>query len=136
MYKPLHDSLIIKVSGIDGIGLFAKKYIPKETPLGISHLKINNMLIRTPLGGFINHSDTPNCMKNKFFITNADNIKIKHDYIRYDLITLKDIQGGEELTVKYTFYNIKKKEIQTPSEKSQDELEPIGNINAPMMELE
>jgi len=136
MYKPLHDSLIIKVSGIDGIGLFAKKYIPKETTLGISHLKINNMLIRTPLGGFINHSDTPNCMKNKSFITNADNIKIKHDYIRYDLITLKDIQGGEELTVKYTFYNIKKKEIKTPSEKSQDELEPIGNVNAPMMELE
>ena len=69
-------------------------------------------------------------------MTKENNLKIKHDYTRYDLVTLKDIQGGEELTVKYTFYNIKKKEIKTPSEKLQDELEPIGNINAPMMELE
>jgi hypothetical protein len=67
-------------------------------------------------------------------MTNTNDIKIKHDYTRYDLITLKDIEGGEELTVKYTFYDIKKKEIKTPSEKSQDDLEPI--MNAPMMELE
>ena len=56
------------------------------------------------------------------------------DYIKYNLVTIKDIEGGEELTVKYTFYDIKKKEIKTPSEKSQEELEPI--VNAPMMETE
>ena len=95
---------------------------------------MNGMLIRTPLGGFINHSDTPNCIKSRYFMTNTNDIKIKHDYTRYDLITLKDIEGGEELTVKYTFYDIKNKEIKTPSEKSQDDLEPI--MNAPMMELE
>ena len=26
---------------------------------------------------------------------------------RYDLVALEDIAGGEELTTKYTFYNIK-----------------------------
>jgi SET domain-containing protein len=40
-------------------------------------------------------------------MTNENDIKIKHDYTRYDLVALKDIDEGEELTVKYTFYNIK-----------------------------
>jgi hypothetical protein len=107
MYKPLPDSLTIKVSGIEGLGLFAKKNISEGTNLGISHLKINSMLIRTPLGGFINHSDTPNCMKSRIIISNIDNPDVKFDYHKYDLIALEDIDEGEELTVKYTFYNIK-----------------------------
>ena len=107
MYKPLPDSLTIKTSGIECLGLFAKKNIPEGTTLGISHLKINSMLIRTPLGGFINHSDTPNCTKSRYFMTNTDDVKIKHDYTRYDLVALEDINEGEELTVKYTFYNIR-----------------------------
>ena len=48
MYKPLPDSLTIKTSGIEGLGLFAKKDIPEGITLGISHMKINSMLIRTP----------------------------------------------------------------------------------------
>ena len=107
MYKPLPDSLTIKASGIEGLGLFAKKDIPEGITLGISHLKMNSMLIRTPLGGFINHSDTPNCTKSRYFMTKENNLKIKHDYTRYDLVTLQDIEGGEELTLKYSFYNIK-----------------------------
>ena len=107
MYKPLPDSLTIKTSGIEGLGLFAKKDIPEGITLGISHMKMNSMLIRTPLGGFINHSDTPNCTKRRYFMTNTDDVKIKHDYTKYDLIALEDIAGGEELTTKYTFYNIK-----------------------------
>ena len=106
MYKPLPDSLTIKTSGIEGLGLFAKKNIPEGTTLGISHMKMNSMLIRTPLGGFINHSGTPNCTKSRYFMTNENDIKIKHDYTRYDLVALEDIAGGEELTTKYTFYNI------------------------------
>ena len=86
MYKPLPDSLTIKTSGIEGLGLFAKKNIPKGTTLGISHMKMNGMLIRTPLGGFINHSDTPNCTKSRYFMTNENDVKIKHDYTRYDLV--------------------------------------------------
>jgi len=39
-------------------------------------------------------------------MTNTDDVKIKHDYTRYDLIALEDIDGGEELTVKYSFYSI------------------------------
>ena len=99
MYKQLHDSLTIKFSGIEGFGLFAKKDIPEGTNFGVSHMKMNGMLIRTPLGGFINHSDTPNCTKSKYFMT--------QDYTRYDLVTLENIDEGEELTLKYTFYNIK-----------------------------
>ena len=100
MYKPLPDSLTIKVSGINGLGLFSKKDILKGTNLGISHLKINNMLVRTPLGGFINHSDNPNCMKIKS--TSSD-----FDYTKYNLITLEHIKENTELTLKYSFYNIK-----------------------------
>jgi len=100
MYKPLPDSLTIKVSGINGLGLFSKKDILKGTNLGISHLKINNMLVRTPLGGFINHSDNPNCTKIKS--TSSD-----FDYIKYNLITLEHIKENTELTLKYSFYNIK-----------------------------
>ena len=40
-------------------------------------------------------------------MTNENDIKIKHDYTRYDLVALEDIDEGEELTTKYTFYNIK-----------------------------
>ena len=134
MYRPLPDSLTIKTSKVNGLGLFTNFFVKKGTNFGVSHMKMNGMLIRTPLGGFINHSDTPNCTKSKYFMTNTNDVKIKHDYTRYDLITLQDIEGGEELTVEYTFYDIKKKQIKTPSEKSQDELEPI--INAPMRELE
>ena len=136
LYKPLPDGLTIEKSKVQGLGLFTQFFVKKGTNFGVSHMKMNGMLIRTPLGGFINHSDTPNCMKSRYFMTprNETDIKIKHDYTKYDLITLEDIEGGEELTVKYTFYDIKNKEIKTPSEKSQDDLEPI--MNAPMMELE
>jgi len=40
-------------------------------------------------------------------MTNTNDVKIKHDYTRYDLVALEDIDGGKELTTKYTFYNIK-----------------------------
>ena len=107
MYKPLPDGLTINISAIHELGLFTKKYILKGTNLGISHLKINNMLVRTPLGGFVNHSDNPNCMKIKSTISNIDDPDIKFDYIKYNLITLEHIKENTELTLKYTFYNIK-----------------------------
>ena len=144
LYKPLPDGLTIGKSKVQGLGLFTQFFVKKGTNFGVSHMKMNGMLIRTPLGGFINHSDTPNCVKSRYFMTNTNDIKIKHDYTKYDLITLEDIEGGEELTVKYTFYKVESngknlhsltsKVSPTPSEKSQDDLEPI--VNAPMMELE
>ena len=124
-YKPLSKGLRIEKSKIQGFGLFTLFFLKAGTNLGTSHIKIKDELIRTPLGGFVNHSDDPNCEKIKLH---------DKDYIKYNLVTIKDIEGGDELTVKYTFYDIKKKEIKTPSEKSQDELEPI--VNAPMMDKE
>jgi len=107
MYKPLPDGLTVNISAIEGLGLFTESFVKKGTNFGVSHMKMNSMLIRTPLGGFINHSDTPNCIKSRYFMTNTDDVKLKQDYTRYDLVALEDIPGGEELTTKYTFYNIK-----------------------------
>ena len=106
MYKPLPDGLTVSISTIEGLGLFTESFVKKGTNFGVSHMKMNGMLIRTPLGGFINHSDTPNCTKNRYFMTNANDIKIKHDYTKYDLVALEDIKEGEELTLKYSFYNV------------------------------
>ena len=60
---PLPDSLTVDKSEIHGLGLIAKTDINAGTDLGISHIMNDNYedgLIRTPLGGFINHSDHPN----------------------------------------------------------------------------
>ena len=101
MYKPLPESLTIKQSGINGLGLFADQEIKQATNLGMSHLKMNDTIFRTPLGGFINHSNIPNCAKVELLMT-ADSF----DYKKWNLITLQDIEKGEELTLRYTFYNV------------------------------
>ena len=104
MYKPLPESLTIQQSGINGLGLFAKEGIAQGTNLGMSHIKLNGNMVRTPLGGFINHSNTPNVVKVELLMTNEG--KIKFDYKKWNLITLRDIKKGEELTVRYTFYKV------------------------------
>ena len=94
-YKPLHDSLTIKKSHIEGLGIFAYKQIPKNTLLGITHIKSKNVgsyfpqdIIRTPLGGFLNHSEEPNCfIKQKEFI--------------WELVTKKMIEENDEILIKY-----------------------------------
>ena len=96
-YKPLDDRLTIKSSGIDGLGLFAEEEISVGEDLGVSHVydeRFKNKFIRTPLGGFINHSDTPNI---KAYI-DADFRYIK---------TIRHIKAGEELTLEYNLYNVK-----------------------------
>ena len=52
-------------SGIEGQGLFTTRQLVAGTELGVSHYRIEGQLIRTPLGGFINHSNTPNCIKGE-----------------------------------------------------------------------
>ena len=106
MYKPLPDSLTIKTSKVNGLGLFSKEGIAQGTNLGMSHLKIGDTLIRTPLGGFINHSNNENCVKVELLMTNHDNPKVKFDYKKWNLVTLRNIKEGEELTLRYTFYNV------------------------------
>ena len=126
LYNPLPDGLRIEKSKIEGYGLVTLSFIKEGTNLGTSHIKIGDELIHTPLGGFINHSDEPNCEKVKL---QAEN------YIKYNLITIKNIKAWEELTVKYTFYNMGSNgKNLSVSEKLQNELEPI--VNAPMMETE
>ena len=106
MYKPLLDSLTIKSSGINGLGLFAKEFIVRGTNLGMSHIKLGDKIYRTPLGGFINHSNNPNCVKAVLRFTDEDDPKLIINYMKWNLIVIDDIQEGEELTVKYTFYKI------------------------------
>ena len=106
MYKPLPNSLTIKSSGIHDLGLFAKQDIAQGENLGMSHVKVGERIIRTPLGGFINHSNTPNCDKVELRMTNNDDPKIKFDYKKWNLITIKEIKEGEELTLRYTFYKV------------------------------
>ena len=99
-YRPLPSELRLGFSDIEGIGVFAKKNIEKGHNFGMSHLKIGDRLIRTPFGGFINHSEVPNCYKTKLFRTDEINYSV------WNLIALDDIKEGEELTVTYTFYKI------------------------------
>ena len=97
-YRPLPSMLTIKESGIEGLGLFATRDITATLELGITHVenkKFEDGLIRTPLGGFINHSTTPNCEL-------VDHLGNKH------LRVIKDIEAGEELTVVYNIYNPEK----------------------------
>ena len=106
MYKPLPEAVTIKESGINGLGLFADQDIKQATNLGMTHLKFNGTIFRTPLGGFINHSNTPNCVKADLLMTNHDNPDQKFDYKKWNLVTAQDIKEGDELTVRYTFYNV------------------------------
>ena len=101
MYKPLPDSLTIKQSGINGLGLFAKEGIGQGTNLGMTHVKFEETIFRTPLGGFINHSNDANVVKVELRMTNE-----KLDYKKWNLVTIRDIKEGEELTIRYTFYKI------------------------------
>ena len=104
MYKPLPESLTIKQSGINGLGLFAAEGIAQGKNLGMSHIKLHGNMVRTPLGGFINHSDTPNMVKAELLMTNEG--EIKFNYKKWNLVTLRDIKKGEEITVRYTFYHV------------------------------
>ena len=114
MYKPLPHGLFIDESSIDGQGLHTNVKLAGGINLGMSHVELGKMMIRTPLGGFINHSGTPNCVKVKSLLTRQQwnerndlpNDKYDHNFPKWDLVTLRDIDPGEELTVRYTFYKI------------------------------
>ena len=105
-YKPLPFGLTIKSSSIQGLGVFTIIAIKQGTNLGMSHLQFGSQIIRTPLGGFINHSEKPNCEKVKLRFTNMDNHKLTFDFKKWILITIQDIKAGEELTVKYEWYKV------------------------------
>jgi len=106
MYKPLPESVTIKQSGINGLGLFADQEIMHGTDLGMTHLKIGDTIFRTPLGGFINHSNTPNCLKVELRMVEEDIKGHSYNYKKWNLIVSQDVKKGDELTVRYTFYKV------------------------------
>ena len=95
MYKPLPDRVTIKKSEIEGLGVFATKFIQEQAYLGVTHVFIGKQTIRTPLGGFINHSKEPNCELRD----NTEFGGCKALWIS------RNIEAGEELTVTYTMYD-------------------------------
>jgi SET domain-containing protein len=95
-YKPLPNYLTVAISGINGLGLFALEDIPKGTEIGITHHHLWEEVVRTPLGGFINHSGDPNCELERVLSTSI-------------LYALKDIKELEELTLKYKTYKVEEK---------------------------
>ena len=117
LYKPLPHGLVIADSGINGQGLFTTRKLVAETDLGISHVELGKLILRTPMGGFINHSNNPNCVKVKSLLTrqewnhriNLPDDKYDHNFIKWNLIVIEDIEEGEELTLKYKMYDPEKK---------------------------
>ena len=94
-YNPLPDEVCIKESPIDGHGIFAAQDIEENKDLGSTHIKVPMIItyIRTPLGGFINHSDEPNCF--------LDCTQDWDDYLVFNIITKRSIAKGEELLLDY-----------------------------------
>ena len=138
MYRPLPDGLTIKNSPIEGLGLFATIDIKKNTFIGVTHIRdeqFENKYIRTPLGGFYNHSNEPTVIrmvsdvlpKLKFGdlvdpYANAQKLKDgkndrenmffnlheKSDAKYMFMVSIKDIKSDEELTANYNLYTYPK----------------------------
>ena len=138
MYRPLPDGLTIKNSPIEGLGLFATIDIKKSTFIGVTHIRdeqFENKYIRTPLGGFYNHSNDPTVIRMVTDVLpklnfgdpvdpNANtkqlkdgkndrenmfyNLHEKSDAKYMFMVSIKDIKAGEELTANYNLYTYPK----------------------------
>ena len=96
-YRPLPDYFTEENSPIQGLGLFAKDTIGKNFLIGKIHIPDpdhEGEYIRTPLGGFGNHSEEPNCSK------------VLMEDGSWWIFSNRDIVEGEELTWSYTLYEI------------------------------
>ena len=94
-YNPLPEEVEIKKSDIHGHGIFSKENIDKEVDLGSTHIKVPMIIgyIRTPIGGFLNHSEDSNC----HLVITQD----WDDYLIYNVYTSRKIKKGEELLLEY-----------------------------------
>tara|TARA_B100001559_G_C16360392_1_gene557081 strand:- start:443 stop:883 length:441 start_codon:yes stop_codon:yes gene_type:complete len=138
MYRPLPEQLTIKNSPIEGLGLFATKDIKANSFIGVTHIRdeqFENKYIRTPLGGFYNHSNEPTVMRmvsdtlptlkfGDIIDPNANAKKLKdgkndRENLFYNLneksdakymfmVSFKNIKAGEELTANYNLYTYPK----------------------------
>ena len=107
MYRPLPLEITIRNSCIDGLGLFTTCDIEAGHNLGITHVandNFENQYIRTPLGGFINHSNTPNCTLIKTY----PNLELSDNGgdIALVLVTKQLITTNTELTTYYSLYTM------------------------------
>ena len=99
MYKPLPIYLKVLPSDIHGYGLFTDAYVEKGWVIGITHVKhqlFPQGWLRTPLGGFYNHSDKPNCILVDGTLTDGTEVK--------RLKALKTLAPDTELTTEYSLY--------------------------------
>ena len=134
MYKPLPKCLTIKKSPIEGLGLYATENIKANVFIGLTHIQDSNFdngYIRTPLGGFYNHSNKPNVRRvvsdrlpsmkfgdpidESLDVSKISNGKGSRENLypkvegRYMfLVSLRDIKSGEELTANYNLYTYPK----------------------------
>jgi hypothetical protein len=94
-YRPLPEYLTLGTSEIEGTGVFAKEKLEANLDLGMTHIKVPiiNGYIRTPLGGFVNHTEAANC----YLVQKLD----WDDYRVFHLCTMRPIKKGEELTLNY-----------------------------------
>ena len=96
-YRPLPLCVTVTNSAIEGLGLFAIENIPVGFEFGISHIldeRFENGYIRTPLGGFINHSAEANC---ETVVDNDGFVRIK---------SVVEINVGDEITLRYNLYEV------------------------------
>ena len=114
MYDPLPKELELRKSLIHGYGIFTTQPISRGTILGISHVYHDlfpDGWIRTPLGGFYNHSENPNC---ESITNNMDEGFLTEIKL---LRAIKNIPKGVEITCTYTIWKatpeMKKKSLNT-----------------------
>ena len=103
-YRPLPPQVTVSPSEIDGLGLHSVIDLEAARYLGISHILASDKdsdWVRTPLGGFINHSEEPNAV-----ILICDTVRLKRK-----LYTIRPIKAGEEITIYYTLYYPFHKEV-------------------------
>jgi len=108
-YRPLPQYLTIGPSKIEGLGLIATDNILSNVEIGITHvydLRFEDNFVRTPLGGFINHSEEPNC---EIVFKNLKTSVERRLPVTRLLSSIKPISKGEELTVKYKLYEFNEK---------------------------
>ena len=139
MYRPLPNGLTIKNSPIEGLGLFATVDIKNNTFIGVTHIRdeqFENKYIRTPIGGFYNHSNEPTVIRmvsdvlpklkfgdqidinapvKKFQDGNDNkgenlfyNLHEKSDAKFFFMVSIRNIKTGEELTANYNLYTYPK----------------------------
>ena len=134
MYKPLPNFLTIKKSPIEGLGLYATENIKANCFIGLTHIKDKNFengYIRTPLGGFYNHSNEPNVRRvisDKLPIIKSGDVidetldmsklpdgKASRENLYPEvvgkymfLVSIQEIKAGQELTANYNLYTYPK----------------------------